>query len=286
MPIQKSMSRPLTQVYQNAFQEWKKDGSEAAKTIILEGLGRLSKLTYRYETNSLGIPLFRVTKEKMLDTPEQRNMSASFSYPSPQKCDEARANKAGCPVFYAAESPLTALKEARPEPRERVYMSKWKVIRPKNALFYLFLTDEFSQSDVWTPILEKRDEFSRETEALSREEEVQLTELHKMYCDTFSSDDYAISSLIGHYLLYDREGKPVDALLYPSQADAFRSCNFAISTRFADTHLSLTEVYSLETNSEEDFNCSKVLERGTLNKEKLIWEPVHDLSMVDLISGT
>ncbi len=286
MPIQKSISQPLTEVCQHAFREWKKDQREEAKRIIQEGLGRLSRLTYRYETHSFGIPLFRVTKEKVLATPEERNKVASFSYPSPHKCDEARANKAGCPVFYAADSPITALKEARPEPGERVYMSRWKVVRPKNSLFYLFLTDKFSKSDIWTPILEKRQEFSRESEALSEEEEVQLTELHRMYCDTFSSDDYAISSMIGHYLLYEREGRPVDALLYPSQADACRTCNYAIATRFADTHLSLTEVYYLEADPDGDFTCSGVLEKGTVDGEELVWKPVHDLKVEDLISAT
>ncbi len=254
-----------------AIDGWKRDRNLESKAVILSGIRQLSCLAYRFEPEGYALPLYRVVKEKLMD--QDRNRIATFSYPPADKCMQARANLAGCPVFYVADNPVTALRESDCPPEEIVYLSKWQFRQPRNALIYLFLNEEQNHPAFWTPILAEREQLLSSAARRSPAQEESLKELYYLYWSVFTGEAYDLSALIGHYLLYDHP-EPVDILLYPSLADEKRSCNLAIATRFADAHFKLAKVYRLKIGTQEDFSDAALLEVGVVRKESIVWRKI------------
>ncbi len=258
-----------------ALQKWQQTQDPQAKQCILAGIASLFRLAFRFEAEAYALPLYRVIKERLLEKAEDRNSIQAFSYPPTEKCELSRANQAGCPVLYVADNPVTALRESRCEPGEIVCISKWQFSQPRNALFYLLLNEKQNHPEFWTPILKERELLLHQSGTLTEEEEKVVKKLHQLYCEVFTAEDYALSALIGHYLLYDHP-EPLDILLYPSQADQGRSCNLAIATRYADQHFKLAKIYRLKTGQREDYSDTELLEVGTVSKDAVTWRKVYN----------
>jgi hypothetical protein len=244
------------------------------KRRIFEGLDVLSFLIYEHSRHPFFTNLYRVRKAKRIDKEEDINDVKTFYYPSPDKCNTARANIEGCPVLYVSDNSCTAIKEANCENGEIAYLSEWKLNSDKPLSICMLFTDELDDKHYWKHIENDfRKKLQEKMTSFAEDQREELKELHRLCCSMFTSDDYTVSSLIGHYLLYEQRDRSVDALLYPSQADAKSYCNLAVATHFADKHLSLVSLKKVKVLVNGGEECkTELIEEAEVRDGKISWK--------------
>jgi hypothetical protein len=206
-----------------------------SKQRILSLLPYFQHRRYPYADTVFPFRLFRARSGKSISSEDALAQVKTFSYPSPEKCQVERANVKGCPVFYVSDQPEAALRETGVEAGETAYLSEWKLESPEHSCLYLIFTDGIPDNHPWKAIhRECMQDFDRWLADQPLDDQKKWRQLEQLFCQAFLSDDYAISSLIGHQLLYGGEIPQIHALVYPSRADNEIFCNLAMHPDFAD----------------------------------------------------
>ncbi len=239
---------------------------------LLAALPYLDHLKYVYPEKEFPFKLYRVRSEKGLSKEEAVTDVQTFSYPSPKKCDTARANKKGCPVFYVADNPATALKEAECKTGEMVYVTQWEVENPTQCNLFLFFEEKLPDAHPWEKIRAQQDaQFQENLAQASGEVKKKWHQLHKAFCRAFLGEDYEISSLIGHQLLHANNKPEVQLLVYPSTVESEQYCNLAIHPDFADKHLRMKKAWKIQVKDEKLTQRPKLLETGEVKEQHIHW---------------
>ena len=239
---------------------------------LLTALPYLDHLKYQYPEERFPFHLYRVRSQNGIGEEESVNQIKTFSYPSPQKCKTARANKEGCPVFYVADNPGTALKEAGCEQGEEVYVSEWQVTKAEKAGLFLFFDHALPAEHPWEKIRAGQEkQFNQSLAAAPEPIRKKWTQLHTAICKAFLGKDYQISSLIGHQLLHAHKESHVQLLVYPSTVEGEKYCNLAIHPQFADTHLQMGRIWKIRITDEAFKTRPEVLQTGYISGETISW---------------
>jgi hypothetical protein len=261
----------ITQLEKEKISE--KEQQEAA-TNLLAGIPYLEHLKYEYPHQTFPFKLYRVRAEKGIGEEESINQVRTFSYPAPEKCELARANKKGCPVFYVADNPITALKEAECKEGDSVFVSEWQVKNAEKARLFLFFDHPLPKQHPWEKVRAKQEEqFHQSLAGSSKAAREKWHQLHKAYCKAFLGDEYTLSSLIGHELLYANKKPDTNILVYPSCVEADQYCNLAIHPDFADQYLQMTGIWKLKVTDQNFEKNPEVLLAGNIDKQNISWHP-------------
>lgn len=250
-----------------------KEQQEAA-THLLAALPYLSHWQYEYPHQAFPFKLYRVRAEKGIGEEESISQVKTFSYPTPEKCELARANKKGCPVFYVADNPTTALKEAECKKGDVVFVSEWQVKNAEKARLFLFFDHPLPKQHPWEKVRAKQEEQFHQSLADSPEAlKEKWHQLHKAYCKAFLGDEYTLSSLIGHELLYADKKPDTNILVYPSCVDADQYCNLAIHPDFADKYLQMTGIWKVKVTDENFNKQPDLFQSGKIEGTTISWHP-------------
>lgn len=84
-------------------------------------------------------------------------------------------------------------------------------------------------------------------------------------------ENYNLSSLIGHYLLYESDPSGINLLVYPSRENEAVSFNLAIHPDFVDTHFQLKRVFKLRITHDQPQISPRVLSVGDMENGTVIW---------------
>jgi hypothetical protein len=245
--------------------------NEAANRL-LAALPYLDHLKYVYPHTNFPDKLYRVRAAKGIGGDESTDEVKTFSYPSPEKCRTARANKEGCPVFYVSDNPGTALKEAGCRKGEVVYLSEWQVKSAENASLFLFFDHPLPARHSWEDIRARQSaQFNQLLANAPASVKQKWLQLHKVYCKAFLGDDYQISSLVGHELLHAQKKPDIQLLVYPSIVEGDQYSNMAIHPEFADAHVQMTRAWKLKVSDENFKQQPELLEAGEVSGEKISW---------------
>lgn len=245
---------------------------ESAKQKVLSLLPLFNLMKYTLTGESFPSRLFRVRKESGISEEESLDNVATFSYPSPEKCHMERANIEGCPVFYLADHLETALKEAEVEEGDVVFVSEWKLENPESTHIFLFLSDGLPESHPWKKVWQEQwESFKASLTDLPEDQQFYWKEMYKEYCRAFLGDQYTISSLLGHQLLYGQDEPHVQLLLYPSKANSENYCNLAVHPDFADTYLKAMRVDKIRVLDKGLEQTPELLQVGEVQEQNINW---------------
>lgn len=246
---------------------------EEAKKQLIAALPYLDHLKYIYPADSFPNKLYRVRPEEGMDKEESIEEIGTFFYPDPEKCHTSRANIEGCPVFYVADNQETALKEASCKQSQIVYVSEWSFDHARNTSFFLFFEKPLSKEHPWEKArAQQAKNFEEKLANMAQSTKEQWRALHAAFCQAFMGEDYKVSSLIGHRLLYGKEQPHVQVLVYPSKAHNEKYCNLAIHPDFADSHLRLEKVFKMKITDENLQKKPELLETGHVESDKIHWQ--------------
>jgi hypothetical protein len=250
---------------------------------LLASLPYLDHLKYEYPHPHFPFRLFRVRAEKGIGQEESIDQVKTFSYPSPEKCETARANKKGCPVFYVADHAGTALKEAGCAKGDIVYVSEWQITQAEQARLFLFFDHPLPPQHHWEKIRAgQKEQFNQSMANIPEAVKNRWQGLHTAYCKAFLGDDYGISSLIGHELLHANKKPDVQILVYPSKIDGEHCCNLAIHPGFADSHLQMNKVWKIKVTDEKFVHKPELLQTGEVSADKITWSKATEGAEDDL----
>ena len=115
------------------------------------------------------------------------------------------------------------------------------------------------------------DKFKQISQTYSENRQEALKYINNKLSKYFLSDNYNISSFLGHYILYDsRNSFPLkaDAIMYPSIQAGLNNFNLAIHPDFVKNNLQLIQVQKVKFKHFEE-NASKLilLKTGIPNKQ-------------------
>ncbi|WP_460970883.1 RES domain-containing protein [Spirosoma migulaei] len=244
---------------------------EEIKKLFNDALGMVPKLVV--PNASITAPIYRVTNG--LFPGFDKNQISSFSHPPFNNCKKGRANIDGFPVFYAALSGDTALRELRNstnQPLQKgdiVYISSWEVDKDIKLAYSQFIyNDEVKLGEMLSGLNKSNHEkiahiSSPYTAGKRNAFKLLLEGLSNLF---IGDKSYAASSFLSHHLLYeDRENFPIriEALLYPSVQAGLTNINFAIHPDFVKDHIKLKGIQKVEFESFQEGRSNLIfLEQG------------------------
>lgn len=256
---------------------------EEVTSRLLAALPYLDHLKYKYPDKEFPCKLYRVRSAKGIGEDESVEQVKTFSYPTPEKCETARANKKGCPVFYVADNPGTALKEAGCQRGDIVYVSEWLVKSADKANVFLFFDQPLPPEHSWEKIRSRQaEQFDQSLTDMPEPVKEKWHQLHKAYCKAFLGDDYEISSLIGHELLHVDKEPDIQMIVYPSTVERDQYCNLAIHPQFADKGVQINKIWKLKVMDEQLDQKPQLLESGEVAGEKITWHAATPQAEQDL----
>lgn len=218
----------------------------------------------------LPFTIFRARKAKEV---QNRSSMGEYSYPPPQYPPKnQRANLEGIPVFYGADSPITALAEILDNNKletavgETYYISRWEINNQANLSFVTFLNNELAARNAYKGFAFSFDSLKETYAEVANDDQIEgLLELMQFYGNLFVDDSkYLSSAYIAHNYLFrhkeeinaipDSPGNP-SIFLYPSIQAIGRDINFAIDPDFVDKEMWLkyvceVKITGFDTNSE------------------------------------
>lgn len=251
------------------------------KSLFEKALGIIPR--FISPNNTPTASLYRVTNG--LFASFNKSQASSFSYPPAANCKIGRANLAGFPVFYAALSGDTALREFRNmynEPLREgdiVYISEWNYKKGTKATYSQFIYDETTVlgEKIVDINVSNQKKLARISRIYSQEKKAAFKVLIEKIGSLYISDkSYLKSSFLSHYLLYDdRPTFPfrVNALIYPSVQAGFKGINYALHPEFVDQNVILKSIQKVSFISFEDGKSSlSFLELGIPKSSgKITW---------------
>ena len=175
---------------------------------------------------------------------------ATYGAPPPKCTPRGRANLAQHPVFYGTVSQHAAIKEVKTFNTEDIYIGVWKPTKPIKLSMQIYVySDDVHLDDVWkttnTILVEKFKNL--ETRVAKEESRDAMLYLNLKVGGWFLSDDYTLSSCLGHSSLYE-DRLSINAITYPSVSDK-TGVNFAFNPQFISNNFHLEKVVKVQVQS-------------------------------------
>lgn len=253
---------------------------DAIRKIFFDNLNIIPKIINPY--GDLTIPIYRISivDESKFDLTNIQ----SFSHPPFESCPKGRCNLQGHPLFYGSISADTALRERRKEnnaPIEKgdeVYISQWQIKKGINFRYSQFIFGDDVQLGEWIRDLNQTnaEKIKQISNSYSQNKQDAFMYLNNKLSKYFVSDNYNISSFLGHYILYDkRDSFPLEAdgIMYPSIQAGLNNINIAIHPNFVKSHLQLIQVQKIKFGQfENNGSALTLLKTGFPNEQnKIEW---------------
>lgn len=266
--------------------EWPKfDGSISIEefiklidNILTENMGSFPTLVRSIKQDSYTYPIFRARE---LSQVKNEKLIAEFSYPPLSVSSMGRCNFSGHPVFYASNSPLTAILEAFKESNfqeRKLYLSLWSII-PNKEIFYFesFLRGGLNEQSFYHRFNEGlKDDMQKTFKGLVNENQVLgMIEYLKFVDSQFTNDNsYSLSASLAHRRLYFPGNITSDIIMYPSVKSNRNEANFAIHPNFVDNNMRLDKVYVVSLNNfDTSTNTFSITfhRYGFVSKNSILW---------------
>ena len=147
-----------------------------------------------------------------------------------------RANLKKQSVFYGAFNLNTAIKELKPETGDLITVSEWRLRNENMQLivcpFFIKQPEDFTTN---IRLLEIYYSFLKELNRFPEDISTLVLEIHKFYAKVFSrkidlynNQGYLFSALLADKIFHQYKQGIVDAILYPSIQDEYRTENIAV----------------------------------------------------------
>jgi hypothetical protein len=221
----------------------------------------------------------------------------SFSYPPKEKTTLGRANLAGCPVFYGALNPITALREMKNvlKPGETFYLSEWKIDFTQETVAHTLFNNTVTTSSKVLATKSAQHQMELVSQLLKDVPDSAKEGFKQLLIrlgDLFSlpgKENYNVTSAYAHEVLYEshERGLPwtVSMLIYPSVEVNHNGVNVAIHPRLVESDMMrLTQVIKLTVNSVDEGKVqADISERAKPNElYQLDWRlPSYTIKSVD-----
>lgn len=207
----------------------------------------------------INFKIFRVREAKSI---KNKYLRCEYSYPPIEHSKNLRANLKGFPVFYASDTPLTAVLEYIQQWQDASnYLDKdyvisvWSILEKRKICFAPY----FSKEQIGINPIAFLGQFSDDDFRKITNSEVDKTYIDGMrimknyFANKFISDEkYSISSYVSFRLMYMN---PLynTIIIYPSKQSNLAATNYAIHPNFADEKMKLERVYRITIKNIEDF---------------------------------
>jgi len=168
-----------------------------------------------------------------------------YSYPSPSKCAQGRANQQNAPIFYASAGGPTTFVESRSDIGDIVVVSEFRCHQE-------MVVQEIGFADI--------DENATEYEII----------MHELFISP-GNEFYEYSSRIASHLI---NGGGIHGITYPSLASNSSSQNLALKTSFVDTTLKIVNMTAYKIKSLTDPFKYEVdeIDFGIVEDGKVSWK--------------
>lgn len=225
---------------------------------------------------------FNIFRVRELDTINNINLLAEYSYPPAPFTKLGRCNFPKHPVFYGSNNPITAIAEViRDEDykNKKLCIASWGLINSdEDFVFENYLKSKLHPNNPFSAIAYSQLERLNEPfENQLNSEQVQgLSEFLKYIDSQFITDtNYSLSASLAHRSLYAKHNYRTDILMYPSVQTNALGNNFAISPNFVDTHMRVQRLYIIEVISYDKetghFDLS-FLQYAEIQKNVVLWK--------------
>lgn len=207
------------------------------------------------------IPAYRVTDGQFSGFDATR--TNSFSHPPARACRAGRVNLASHPVLYASMSAVTAMLEFRKsdnQPLKKgdiIYVSDWTIDEAVPGFCSQFVFgDDISIGESLKELnLHNRNKVNHSSKPYTGDtQEANWLLLESLSRYFITDENYAVSSFLGHHMLYENRNTSwkADLLLYPSVQSKLNSINLAVHPDFVAKHMKLKEVQKVIFEGMED----------------------------------
>jgi len=216
----------------------------------------------------------RITINKRVIKENKRITDPEFLTYPPSECVSkyGRANLKYQSVFYGTFNFPTALNEMQPEIGDLITVSRWKLKRPNEELVVCPIFMHPKQNNLFNPrLLKIYHDFSNDIKKFDPTTQNVINEIQIFLAKCFAKNvnrgnhqAYIFSAMIANKILYEYENGKIDAILYPSTKEGFKSENIAIKPDVFDQ-----KYFLAETVEKKVLNYSKdefILERTSISK--------------------
>lgn len=260
------MKAEFKKVLQKDFSEVSIEDVERA---MLEALGPLPHINWPMD-NSWAVIRARFVNE----TKEDITNPSTFGAPPSQFTSLGRANLLNHPVFYGSFDSRTAMQEIKVDIDTECYVSLWefKNDTPHVTTFLSSVDEKNDLSELQKKIPKRvpkglKGGYTTSSLSLSLE----------LRANAFTKSNYEFTSKIAHGIIYHRNAKS-QGLIYPSVIDPYR-CNIALHPDYVTNNMECVKVYKMVWSGAFIF---RVLARGTLKDDKIVWEETGTYEMDEL----
>lgn len=190
----------------------------------------------------------------------------AFGAPPPVETSQGRANLVNHPVFYGTFDSRTAMQELNVPLDSQCYVSIWE-FKNDTPKLTTFLSGVDEKNDLFgvNNLIPKGVPTGLKGGYTRRSLEYAL----KLRAGAFVSSNYSFTSKIAHNVIYNNVALS-NGLLYPSVVDPYR-CNVALHPEFVATNMECVRIYKMIWSGAFIF---RVLSRGSIKNEKVVWEDV------------
>lgn len=115
-----------------------------------------------------------------------------------------------------------------------------------------------------------------------------LNYINSTFVEDTKDNNYSISALLSHYVLYQYIQHSSDVIVYPSIASGLIGVNAAIHPNFVDENMYLDKIFIMEVNSysSNSVNCS-LIQHATTNNSRILWHdpPLSEEESKNILNG-
>ena len=232
---------------------------EATYNLFRNALGPYPETIWEVNSSVAFVRARTVDEQK-----EDITLPTTFGAPPSKYTKVGRANMRGAPVFYSSFDSRVAMHEIKVPLDTVCYVSIWENIGelPKLATYInaVHAKNDFSDLSKRLPLNRPK---NLEKVYSKGSFKMAMTKRSKL----FREENYNLSSRIAHQAIF--LGNPdVSGILYPSVIDKYR-CNVALNPKFVIQNYRPIRLYKMVWSGAFIF---RVLARGTLRNDKIIWE--------------
>ena len=242
---------------------------EDVERAMLEALGPLPHINWPMDKS------WAVIRARFVDeTKEDTTNPSTFGAPPPQYTSLGRANLVNHPVFYGSFDSRTAMHEIKVDIDTECYVSLWKFKKdtPHVTTFLSSVDEKNDLSELQKKIPKRVPKGLKGGYTTSS-----LSLGLKLRANAFTESNYEFTSKIAHGIIYHSNAKS-QGLIYPSVIDPYR-CNIALHPDYVTDNMECVRVYKMVWSAAFIF---RVLSRGTLKDNKIVWEETGTYEMDEL----
>ncbi|WP_163322262.1 RES domain-containing protein [Draconibacterium mangrovi] len=258
--------------------------------LFTQKLGIFPHILKIMKSEDFTFPFYRLRKET---GSMNKTLISEYSYPPNNVIKNIqRANIPYHPVFYCADSPMTAIvetirNEKNINPKHNYYLSRWDLKPGLDFRVTPFLFGNLADTSIYKTLSDDNLNQIEETlKGYSIDEINGMKKILEFLSHLFIYDNsYVVSSFIAHSYIYAKHNLRTDIFIYPSHQSDRQSVNFALHPNVVTEKLNLTKVYKLNIVDlpMDNNSCTVKVSMIGKNQDSIIyWNNVADDNKLDV----